>query len=133
MLCEESTFLTERVTFVFLCRCSRLQFRLNVLNKEEIVIQYLQPGVEYCVTLAVKTLFNSNAVTSAPHCAFTSPPQPLSSRRSPSCSDVCRLICVFPFHRNHDVTLVEVIQTASFYWRLIAMQIIMQDLTGEPV
>lgn len=63
-------------------------------NKEEIIIRYLQPGVEYCVTVAVKTLFNSNAVTSAPHCAFTSPPQPLSSRRSQSCSDACRLISV---------------------------------------
>ncbi|XP_070831844.1 interferon alpha/beta receptor 2-like isoform X2 [Chaetodon trifascialis] len=50
------------------------QFGLNLQYEEEIVITYLEPGVEYCVTVAVKTLFNSHSVTSKPHCAFTSPP-----------------------------------------------------------
>ncbi|KAM9347609.1 interferon alpha/beta receptor 2-like [Symphorus nematophorus] len=54
------------------------QFRLSLRYKDEIKITYLQPGVEYCVTISVKTLFNSNAVTSKPYCAFTSPP-PLTS------------------------------------------------------
>ncbi|XP_041807048.1 cytokine receptor family member b2 [Chelmon rostratus] len=55
------------------------QFGLTLDYKEEIMITYLEPGVEYCVTVAVKTLFNSNTVTSKPHCAFTSPPPPTTS------------------------------------------------------
>ncbi|XP_068185370.1 interferon alpha/beta receptor 2-like isoform X2 [Antennarius striatus] len=55
------------------------QFRLSPHFQEEILISYLQPGVEYCVTVAVKTLFNSNALPSRPHCAFTSPPPPAAS------------------------------------------------------
>lgn len=62
-----------------------LQFGLTLDYKEEIMITYLEPGVEYCVTVAVKTLFNSNTVTSKPHCAFTSPPPPTTSRTSPLC------------------------------------------------
>ncbi|XP_076602986.1 interferon alpha/beta receptor 2-like isoform X2 [Chaetodon auriga] len=54
------------------------QFELNQPYKEETMITYLEPGVEYCVTISVKTLFNSNTVTSKPYCAFTSPP-PTSS------------------------------------------------------
>ncbi|KAG7239135.1 hypothetical protein INR49_030016 [Caranx melampygus] len=56
-----------------------LQFRLNLPYREENVITYLQPGVEYCVTVTVDTLFNSNTVSSGPYCAFTSPPPPMSS------------------------------------------------------
>ncbi|XP_027146557.1 interferon alpha/beta receptor 2 isoform X2 [Larimichthys crocea] len=55
------------------------QFKLNLHYQEEITISYLQPGVEYCVTVTVKARLNSNAVPSKSHCAFTSPPQPSSS------------------------------------------------------
>lgn len=58
-----------------------LQFQLSLQYREETVITYLQPGVEYCVTVSVETLFNSNSVPSDAHCAFTSPP-PTGSRRS---------------------------------------------------
>lgn len=67
---------------VNVCVCV-LQFRLTARYKEEIVISYLQPGVEYCVNVSVRTLFNANAVSSQPHCNFTSPPLPASSRTSP--------------------------------------------------
>ncbi|XP_034042553.1 interferon alpha/beta receptor 2-like [Thalassophryne amazonica] len=55
------------------------QFRLKVHYKEESVVSYLQPGVEYCVVVTVKSVFTSNSVPSKPHCAFTSPPQNHSS------------------------------------------------------
>ncbi|KAM8749909.1 interferon alpha/beta receptor 2-like isoform 2-T2 [Acanthopagrus schlegelii] len=50
------------------------QFILTRPYKEEMEISYLQRGVEYCVTVTVKTLFNDNSVPSDAHCAFTSPP-----------------------------------------------------------
>ncbi|GAA6219748.1 cytokine receptor family member b2 isoform X1 [Lates japonicus] len=55
------------------------EFSLNLPYSEENVITYLQPGVEYCVTVSVTGLFNSNPVPSKPYCAFTSPPPPRSS------------------------------------------------------
>ncbi|XP_040003875.1 cytokine receptor family member b2 isoform X2 [Xiphias gladius] len=55
------------------------QFRLNLPYNEENVITYLQPGVEYCVTVSVTALLNSNPVSSKPYCAFTSRPPPRSS------------------------------------------------------
>ncbi|XP_070693984.1 interferon alpha/beta receptor 2-like [Pempheris klunzingeri] len=55
------------------------QFRLRLPYKEEIVIQYLEPGVEYCVNISVASFFNSKLVSSDPYCAFTSPPPPRSS------------------------------------------------------
>ncbi|XP_050928725.1 LOW QUALITY PROTEIN: interferon alpha/beta receptor 2 [Lates calcarifer] len=55
------------------------EFSLNLPYSEENVITYLQPGVEYCVTVSVTGLFNSNLVPSKPYCAFTSPPPPRSS------------------------------------------------------
>ncbi|CAK6968415.1 interferon alpha/beta receptor 2-like [Scomber scombrus] len=51
-----------------------VQFKLNLEYKEENMISYLQPGVEYCVTVTVAVFFNSNSVPSKPFCAFTSPP-----------------------------------------------------------
>ncbi|XP_034077316.1 interferon alpha/beta receptor 2-like isoform X2 [Gymnodraco acuticeps] len=51
-----------------------VQFNLSLPYKEETVITYLQPGVEYCVTVSIWSVFNKNTVSSAPHCAFTSPP-----------------------------------------------------------
>nr|XP_019955164.1 PREDICTED: interferon alpha/beta receptor 2-like [Paralichthys olivaceus] len=55
------------------------QFRLNLPYSEEKVIMYLQRGVEYCVSISVTALFNSNPVPSKPHCAFTSHPPSKSS------------------------------------------------------
>ncbi|KAF3842768.1 hypothetical protein F7725_001617, partial [Dissostichus mawsoni] len=56
-----------------------VQFTLSLPYKEETVITYLQPGVEYCVTVSIWSVFNKNTVSSAPHCAFTSPPPSRSS------------------------------------------------------
>nr|XP_020442454.1 interferon alpha/beta receptor 2-like isoform X2 [Monopterus albus] len=50
------------------------QFSLTLPFKEKNVITYLQPGVEYCVTVSVTGLFTSKPVFSKPYCAFTSPP-----------------------------------------------------------
>ncbi|XP_070770628.1 interferon alpha/beta receptor 2-like [Enoplosus armatus] len=55
------------------------QFRLHLPYKEESVIPYLQPGVEYCVAVTVNAFFNANPVSSKTYCAFTSPPQHRSS------------------------------------------------------
>lgn len=56
-----------------------LQFTLNLRYQDNMVITYLQPGVEYCVTVSVKALFGTNSVPSEPRCAFTSlPPLPAS-------------------------------------------------------
>ncbi|XP_056144850.1 interferon alpha/beta receptor 2-like [Lampris incognitus] len=50
------------------------QFSLNIYYKAETLISYLEPGVEYCVTVTVTTIFNPHAVPTRPYCAFTSPP-----------------------------------------------------------
>uniref|UniRef100_A0A667Z193 Interferon/interleukin receptor domain-containing protein n=1 Tax=Myripristis murdjan TaxID=586833 RepID=A0A667Z193_9TELE len=50
------------------------QFSLNLAYEEEILIRYLQPGVEYCVTVTVTATINSNSMPTEPHCAFTGPP-----------------------------------------------------------
>ncbi|XP_053296696.1 interferon alpha/beta receptor 2 isoform X2 [Pleuronectes platessa] len=55
------------------------QFRLNLPFSEEKVIMYLQPGVEYCVSISVTALLKSNHVASKPYCAFTSHPPSSSS------------------------------------------------------
>uniref|UniRef100_UPI003AAD1625 interferon alpha/beta receptor 2-like isoform X1 n=1 Tax=Centroberyx gerrardi TaxID=166262 RepID=UPI003AAD1625 len=55
------------------------QFSLNLPYEEESVIGYLQPEVEYCVTVTVTTVFNPHAVPTKAHCAFTSPPPDSSS------------------------------------------------------
>ncbi|XP_071402966.1 interferon alpha/beta receptor 2-like isoform X2 [Centroberyx affinis] len=57
------------------------QFSLNLPYEEESVISYLQPEVEYCVTVTVTTVFNPHAVPTKAHCAFTSPPPASSSVR----------------------------------------------------
>lgn len=62
--------------------CVVLQFRLSLPYKDDVIIKYLQPGVEYCVTITMTTLFNSNSVASGPQCAFTSRPQHATSRTS---------------------------------------------------
>ncbi|XP_032385756.1 interferon alpha/beta receptor 2-like [Etheostoma spectabile] len=56
-----------------------VQFTLRVPYQEEHVIAYLQPGVEYCVSVSVISLYNTNTVPSPPYCAFTSPPPSRSS------------------------------------------------------
>ncbi|KAM9850457.1 interferon alpha/beta receptor 2-like [Aulostomus maculatus] len=55
------------------------QFELKLPYKEESVITYLQPGVEYCVTVSVTSYINPNFLPSRPSCAFTSPPPTRSS------------------------------------------------------
>ncbi|XP_074551400.1 cytokine receptor family member b2 [Halichoeres trimaculatus] len=49
------------------------QFEMTVPFREQVVISYLQTGVEYCVSVRVNVLF-STSLYSQPHCAFTSPP-----------------------------------------------------------
>ncbi|XP_056910082.1 interferon alpha/beta receptor 2-like isoform X2 [Takifugu flavidus] len=51
------------------------QFSLNLRYQDNMVVTYLQPGVEYCVTVSMKSFFKSTSVASEPHCAFTSRPQ----------------------------------------------------------
>uniref|UniRef100_A0A3B3UQW0 Interferon alpha/beta receptor 2-like n=1 Tax=Poecilia latipinna TaxID=48699 RepID=A0A3B3UQW0_9TELE len=58
------------------------EMELNVRRTrdgQETVISYLQPGVEYCVSVSFKSLINRNSVPSARRCAFTSPPPPQHS------------------------------------------------------
>ncbi|XP_014898746.1 interferon alpha/beta receptor 2-like isoform X1 [Poecilia latipinna] len=55
------------------------EFRLEQPYQQETVISYLQPGVEYCVSVSFKSLINRNSVPSARRCAFTSPPPPQHS------------------------------------------------------
>lgn len=65
------------------------QFTLSLPYKDENIITYLQPGVEYCVTVSAKGLFNSNPVPSKPYCAFTSPPPSKSSNARTSLLFYC--------------------------------------------
>nr|CAD67764.1 class II cytokine receptor CRFB3 [Tetraodon nigroviridis]CAD79445.1 cytokine receptor CRFB3 [Tetraodon nigroviridis] len=51
------------------------QFNLTLGTKDDMLISYLQPGVEYCVSVSVKMLFRSSSASSRPRCAFTSRPQ----------------------------------------------------------
>lgn len=62
-----------------MCVCVR-QFEVVLPFKEEAVLSYLQPGVEYCVTATVRTPFGGCSLTSPPHCAFTSPTPPSACR-----------------------------------------------------
>ncbi|XP_076011291.1 interferon alpha/beta receptor 2-like [Genypterus blacodes] len=66
------------------------QFTLKLPYTEERVVTYLQPGVEYCVTVRVTDFLNSNSVPSKPHCAFTSPPQ-----ANTSVPVILGLLCAF--------------------------------------
>ncbi|XP_043987613.1 interferon alpha/beta receptor 2-like isoform X2 [Gambusia affinis] len=52
------------------------EFRLKQSYQQETVISYLQPGVEYCVSVSFKSFINRNSVPSEYRCAFTSPPPP---------------------------------------------------------
>ncbi|CAL8326827.1 unnamed protein product [Lota lota] len=54
------------------------QFNMSVDYKEKTVIGYLEPGVEYCVTVSVVASLNQKSA-SAKYCAFTSPPRDNSS------------------------------------------------------
>ncbi|CAJ1078861.1 interferon alpha/beta receptor 2-like isoform X3 [Xyrichtys novacula] len=54
------------------------QYLMSVPFSEQVVISYLQTGVEYCVSVRVSGLLTStSSLFSQPHCAFTSPPSPL--------------------------------------------------------
>lgn len=57
-----------------------LQFSLNLRYQDNMVITYLQPGVEYCVTVSAMTLFRTKSVASEPRCTYTSRPQSPTSR-----------------------------------------------------
>ncbi|KAG7463676.1 hypothetical protein MATL_G00179110 [Megalops atlanticus] len=61
----------------FTCRVHRsrdhIEFTLRVSSSEEVLIEYLEPGVEYCVTAALSVTFNTRSVPSEPHCTYTSP------------------------------------------------------------
>ncbi|KAK5616723.1 hypothetical protein CRENBAI_024198 [Crenichthys baileyi] len=52
------------------------EFKLKLPYKHESVISYLQPGVEYCVSVSFRSIINHNSVASEQRCAFTSPPPP---------------------------------------------------------
>lgn len=52
------------------------EFSLELPYKQENVISYLQPGVEYCVSVTLTSIINPNSITSEPRCTFTSPPAP---------------------------------------------------------
>lgn len=61
----------------FTCQVRRTrdgsQFGLWVTSTEEIIIGYLEPRVEYCVTVTASSNVNPHVLPSEPHCAFTSP------------------------------------------------------------
>lgn len=57
-----------------------LQFSLSLRYQDNVNITYLQPGVEYCVTVSVTSFFTSTSVASEPRCAFTSRPQHATTR-----------------------------------------------------
>ncbi|XP_067117516.1 cytokine receptor family member b2 [Osmerus mordax] len=62
----------------FTCQVQRTrdgsQFSLGVVSTKETVIDYLEPGVEYCLTAVASPVLNPHVVPSEPHCVFTSPP-----------------------------------------------------------
>lgn len=78
-----------------------LQFSLNLRYQDNLVITYLQPGVEYCVSVSVKTFFGTSSVAAEARCAFTSRPPPASGRgtfsgpQEPSRADGLSLCGVF--------------------------------------
>ncbi|XP_036401490.1 cytokine receptor family member b2 [Megalops cyprinoides] len=70
-------FESQHLLSEFTCRVRRsrdhIEFTLRVSSFEEVLIKYLEPGVEYCVTAALSVTFNTRSVPSEPHCAYTSP------------------------------------------------------------
>ncbi|XP_046902046.1 interferon alpha/beta receptor 2-like isoform X2 [Hypomesus transpacificus] len=50
------------------------QFSLWVVSTKETVIDYLEPGAEYCLTAVASSVLNPHVMPSEPHCVFTSPP-----------------------------------------------------------
>ncbi|XP_034549955.1 uncharacterized protein LOC117820336 [Notolabrus celidotus] len=50
------------------------QFVLSVAFTEQVVVSYLQTGVEYCVSVRVSARLSSTSLYSQPQCAYTSPP-----------------------------------------------------------
>ncbi|XP_033843375.1 interferon alpha/beta receptor 2-like isoform X1 [Periophthalmus magnuspinnatus] len=50
------------------------QFNLSMPLREEIRVEHLQRGVEYCVIVTVHTMFNENSTPSKRLCAESSPP-----------------------------------------------------------
>uniref|UniRef100_A0A8C6LX17 Interferon alpha/beta receptor 2-like n=2 Tax=Nothobranchius TaxID=28779 RepID=A0A8C6LX17_NOTFU len=50
------------------------ELKLKLPYKQESVIPYLEPGVEYCVSVSITTTFNPTSIFSERRCSFTSPP-----------------------------------------------------------
>ncbi|XP_055008899.1 interferon alpha/beta receptor 2-like isoform X2 [Boleophthalmus pectinirostris] len=50
------------------------RFDLRMPYREEIRVEHLQRGVEYCVTVTLHTMFNENSTPSKRLCAESSPP-----------------------------------------------------------
>lgn len=73
-------FFVQNVQLSQLTFCLLSQFILKLPYKPESIISYLQPGVEYCVSVSVSSRFNKNSVSSVRRCSFTSPPPDESSR-----------------------------------------------------
>ncbi|KAG7279577.1 hypothetical protein CRUP_034165 [Coryphaenoides rupestris] len=57
------------------------QFHMSIDYKEKTVIHYLEPGVEYCVTVSVASYITQKSVPANSCCAFTSPPRTNGSVR----------------------------------------------------
>ncbi|XP_034160633.2 interferon alpha/beta receptor 2 isoform X2 [Pangasianodon hypophthalmus] len=55
----------------------KAQFGMKASNGENL-INYLEPGVEYCITATAVTSFKNLALPSEPHCTYTSP-QPFNT------------------------------------------------------
>ncbi|KAJ3591602.1 hypothetical protein NHX12_006735 [Muraenolepis orangiensis] len=66
------------------------QFHMSVDYEEKTVIGYLEPGVEYCVTVSMATYSSRKSAPAESCCAFTSPP-----RTSGSVHLILSLLAVF--------------------------------------
>nr|XP_015219032.1 PREDICTED: interferon alpha/beta receptor 2-like [Lepisosteus oculatus] len=71
-------FLEFHHRFKYICEVLRLRdgskFTVQVVaSDKDIIIEYLEPGTEYCITAKMQTVFTRHSQTSQPCCAFTSP------------------------------------------------------------
>ncbi|KAL0985544.1 hypothetical protein UPYG_G00158430 [Umbra pygmaea] len=59
----------------FTCQVRRTRdgSQFSLTSSGYTVIDYLEPGVEYCITASPAMFLNIHSVPSEPHCAFTSP------------------------------------------------------------
>ncbi|KAJ8004587.1 hypothetical protein DPEC_G00137820 [Dallia pectoralis] len=59
--------------FTCLVRRTRDGSQFSFTATGDTVIGYLEPRVEYCVTVTASSVVNTHSIQSQPHCAFTSP------------------------------------------------------------